>query len=417
MFRSGLIGLVFVCFATASVSAIEPTANWPRFRGPDGTGHSLVALPSEWTADDVAWQVDLPVVGHSSPIIWDDRIFLTGTTSKGDAVQRHVICVSRADGSVLWNQVAVTGPGEQLHKMNSWATPSCATDGQQVVAFFGDGGLHCYSIDGKPMWSRDLGSFPGDWGVGASPVIVNSMVIQNCDATGDSYLLAVDKTTGKDIWRTPRREKPKGGWSTPILIESGGSRQLVLNGEFGVEAYDLETGKPIWFCKSFNGRGTPTPVVGNGLVYVVNGKSGDVYAVKQDGKGDVTDSHMAWHTPRKGGRDLPSPILAGDALVVFGMAGIATGYDPINGKELWKQRLGGNFSGSPIVAGGLIYAAAEDGTVTVLKPGETAEIVSQNKCGVSSNEIVRTSLAAHNGQILLRSDKRLYCIGKSSTTK
>ena len=412
MSRYGLISFVCLSLLSHITFALEPTSNWPQFRGPEGDGRSSMTLPTTWSESDVAWQVDLPVGGHSSPIVWNDRIFLTGTTTKGDSVQRHVICVSRKDGRLLWDQVAATGQGEELHKMNSWATPSCVTDGQRVVAFFGDGGLHCYDIDGKPMWSRDLGQFPGTWGVGASPLIVGSTVIQNCDAEGNSYLLAVDKNTGKDVWSTPRREKPKGGWSTPMMIQLGDSQQLLLNGEFGIEAYDPFTGKPIWFCKGFNGRGTPMPVFGNGLVYVINGKAGDVYAVKPDGKGDVTDSEMVWHTPRKGGRDLPSPVLTDGAFVVIGMAGIATGYDPKDGAELWKQRLGGNFSGSPIVAGGLVYAVAEDGTVTVLKAEKSAEIVSQNECGVSQDEIVRSSLAAHDGQLLLRSDKRLYCIGK-----
>ncbi len=405
---------LFATLTISMASGLEPTSNWPQFRGPTGTGTSAESdLPTKWTPEDVAWQADLPVVGHSSPVIWEDRIFLTGTTSDGNRVSRHVVCLSRKDGSVQWNEVAATGNGEKLHKMNSWATPSCATDGQRVVAFFGDGGLHCFDVDGKKLWSRDLGSFPGSWGVGASPVIVGSMVIQNCDATGDSYLLAVDKNTGKDIWKTPRKSKPKGGWSTPILIETKAGNQLVVNGEFGVQAYDVKSGKPIWSCDSFNGRGTPVPAWGNGLLYVVNGKSGDVYAVKPGGKGNVTQSHMAWHTPRSGGRDLPSPVFTPEAVVAISMSGIATGYHPETGKELWKQRVGGNHSGSPMVAGGLVYAAAEDGTVSVIKAGSTsAEIISQNSVGVTSNEIVRSSLAPHNGQILLRSDKRLYCIGK-----
>ena len=415
--RSRICCLTLVCFLTVSSAvAFEPSSpesNWARFRGPAGTGISTeTSLPTKFSASDIAWQVDLPVQGHSSPIVWDDRIFLTGSTGRGANVSRRVVCLSRTDGSVIWSQQAATGQGESLHKMNSWATPSCVTDGKNVVAFFGDGGLHCYDIDGKKKWSRDLGSFPGNWGVGASPIILGDTVIQNCDATGRSYLLAVEIETGKDVWSTPRRDKPRGGWSTPILIESDGSKQLVLNGEFGVQAYNPESGKPIWFCKSFNGRGTPGPAWGNGLLYVVNGKSGDVYSIKPSGNGDVTNSHMAWHTPRGGGRDLPSPVLTADALVVIGMSGVATGYNPTTGGELWKKRLGGNFSGSPIVVGDLVYAAADDGTITVLRVGKDVEIVSQNSVGVSSDEIVRSSLAAHNGQLLLRSDKRLYCIGK-----
>ncbi|NND99830.1 MAG: PQQ-binding-like beta-propeller repeat protein [Pirellulaceae bacterium] len=412
MSRLSISGLCFSCLMTSLAWGLEPTGNWPRFRGPAGTGQFVATdLPTKWSAGDIAWQVDLPVVGHSSPIVWGDKIFLTGASAKGDVVSRHVICLDRRDGKLLWDQVAARGSGEDLHKMNSWATPSCVTDGQCVVAFFGDGGLHCFESDGTPRWSRQLGQFPGNWGVGASPILVGSMVVQNCDAAGESYLLAVDQQTGKDIWRTARREKPRGGWSTPILIDFDGAQQLVLNGEFGVESYDPQTGKTIWVCKGFNGRGTPVPTWGNGLIYAVNGKAGDVYAVKPSGQGDVTQSHMAWHTPRGGGRDLPSPVLTRESLVVVGMAGIATGYDPIDGKELWKKRLGGNFSGSPIVAGDLVYIAADNGVVTVLKAGKSIEVVAQNDIGVSSNEIVRSSLAVHNGQLLLRSDKKLYCIG------
>ena len=252
-------GVASCCLLFATIAmAAEPTGteNWPRFRGPLGTGESAATgLPTQWNSP--VWQVDLPVRGHSSPVVWGERIFLTGWTGEGDSVARHIVCLDRKSGQLLWNEQVASGGGEQLHKMNSWATPSCVTDGERVVAFFGSGGLHCYSSDGKPMWSRQLGDFPGSWGVGASPIIVDDMVIQNCDAQGDSYLLAVDKATGAEVWRTPRREKPRGGWSTPIVIDTDSGRELVLNGEFGVEAYEPKSGRALWFCKGFNGRGTP----------------------------------------------------------------------------------------------------------------------------------------------------------------
>ena len=396
--------------ATAADSA--ESAQWPRFRGPDGTGVSGEAnLPVNFDTKQVRWDVDLPMVGHSSPIVWENRVFLTGATQKDDSVHRHVVCLSRDDGAVQWNNVASVGKGESLHAMNSWATPSCATDGDCVVAFFGAGGLHCFDNDGKKRWSRDLGDFPGGWGVGASPIFVDHMVIQNCDAEGESFLIAVDKRTGLDVWRTPRESKPRGGWSTPIVVEVDGHRELILNGEFGVDAYDPKTGKPLWNCKGFNGRGTPAPAWGNGLLYLVNGKSGDVYAVKPGGKGDVTDSHMAWHTERRGGRDLPSPVLAGDCMVVIGMKGIVTGYDAHTGSELWKERLGGNFSGSPVSANGLVYALAEGGEILVLRPGKQFELVARNRFGADSDEIFRSSIAISNGELLVRSDRRLYCVG------
>jgi outer membrane protein assembly factor BamB len=317
--------------------------------------------------------------------------------------------LSRDTGKLLWNEVAAAGSGEAVHKMNSWATPSCATDGERVVAFFGAGGLHCYDNQGQRIWSRSLGSFPGRWGVGASPIFVDDLVIQNCDAEGESFLVAVDKRTGRDVWRTPRASKPRGGWSTPIIIEVDDHRELVLNGEFGLDAYDPETGRPLWNCRGFNGRGTPVPTWGHGLLYVVNGKSGDVYAVRPGGKGDVTDSHMAWHTERRGGRDLPSPILVDDCLVVISMTGIATAYDAHGGEELWKERLGGNFSGSPVASGGLVWALAENGEVLVIKPKDF-ELVAHNQFGAGDDEIFRSSIAISDGRLLIRSDRSLYCV-------
>ena len=401
--------LVLPLILSASANAVEPAKNhWSRFRGPEGTGVSdATTVPSQFSASSLVWQTDLPLVGHSSPVVWDDRIFLTGATMEGDSVRRHVVCIESKSGKVLWNQVASTGDGEKLHKMNSWATPSCATDGERVVAFFGAGGLHCYDKDGKHQWSRNLGSFPGIWGVGASPILLDGMVIQNCDAEGESSLVALDKKNGEIVWQTPRKPKPRGGWSTPIVIEVDGHRELILNGEFGVDAYDPGTGKPLWSCAGFNGRGTPAPVWGHGLLYLVNGKSGDVYAVKPGGQGDVTESHMAWHTKRTGGRDLPSPILVGDCLVVISMSGIATGYDAKSGQELWKERLGGNFSGSPIAAGGRVFALAENGEVVVMRPGKELEVVSRNSIGDHADEVFRSSLGLIENDLLIRSDRRL----------
>ena len=196
------------------------------------------------------------------------------------------------------------------------------------------------------------------------------------------------------------------------MIDVGGHRELVLNGEFGVDAYDPESGRPLWNCTGFNGRGTPVPAVGDDLLYVVNGKSGDVYAVRPGGKGDVTRSRMVWHTTRRGGRDLPSPVLVNGCVLVIGMSGVATGYDADHGTELWKERLGGNFSGSPVSAGDLAYALAENGEVAVIRPGKQFELVSRNSFAQGGDEVFRSSIAVSQGQLLIRSDRRLYCIGK-----
>ena len=170
--------------------------------------------------------------------------FSTGAAGKGDAVERHVVCVDATSGEILWDRTAAVVSGEALQNMNSWATPSCVTDGERVVAFFGAGGLHCFDNPGEKLWSKDLGTFPGGWGVGASPIIYKDLLIQNCDAEGASYLVGLDRKTGDEVWRTAREAKPRGGWSTPIVIDVDGHQELILNGEFGVAAYDPDSGNP-----------------------------------------------------------------------------------------------------------------------------------------------------------------------------
>lgn len=399
----------FILVAASSTRAQAET-RWPRWRGPRGDGHSAeTALPVTWDNDDVAWKVPLPGVGESSPIIWLDRIFLTAAEEGGS--RRSVLCLDRHDGRLVWKQtVNYSGPREELHKMNTFASPTCVTDGEVVVAFFGRAGLHAWSLDGKPLWSKDLGMFEGPWGVGASPVLVGDLVIQNGDSDRDAFLEAFDKQTGKSVWRVPRADHR--GWSTPVLLEVAGRKELILNGHEGVAAYDPATGQALWSCRGFNGRGEPTATPGEKLVYLVNGLPGDVYAVRPGGKGDVTSSHMAWHTPRKAGRDLPSPIVIGKHVMVVSLAGMAVCYDAENGHSLWQERLGGNFSASPIAAAGLAYFLSEDGSVVVVEPGPRLKQIARNQIAVEGDEVFRASLAPCEGQLFLRSDRALYCIGR-----
>jgi outer membrane protein assembly factor BamB len=280
------------------------------------------------------------------------------------------------------------------------------------VAFFGRGGLHCYDVDGEHIWSRDLGDFPGPWGTGASPIIVDRMVIQNCDAEGPSSLLAVDIATGKTIWQTDRGTRPRGGWNTPILINAGTHKELIVNGEYGVRGYDPDSGKELWFCKSAKGRGTPIPAFADGKLYVISGLPGDIYAVRTGGNGDVSDSKVVWRTPRRGGRDIPSPILVGDHLLVANMMGIGSCYDANDGTQLWQARLEGNYSASPIVVRGLVYLQNEAGETLVIKPGDALEIVARNDIGAGDDEIFRSTMVPSEGQLFFRSNNTVYCVGK-----
>lgn len=387
----------------------QADTRWPRWRGPQGDGQSSeTQLPVEWSEGDIAWKTELPGRGQSSPIVWDERIFLTSASE--DGLKRSVLCVDRTSGKLAWEHpIDFKGSPEPLHKMNTWATPSCVTDGEVVIAFFGRAGLHAFSVEGQPLWSKDLGLFENPWGVAARPVLVGDLVIQNGDADVDAFIAAFDKRTGAEVWRQPRPNNR--GWSTPVLIEANGRQELVLNGHTGVTAYDPASGKQLWFCKSFNGRGEPTATPAGGLVYLVNGLAGDVYAVKPGGEGDVTGSGMAWHTPRKVGRDLPSPIVIGDYVIVAGLQGVAVCYDAKHGAVVWQDRLGGNYSASPIAANGLAYFLSEDGTTVVLEPGPAMKVVARNKFAVAGDEIFRASPAVCEGQLLLRSDRALYCVG------
>lgn len=384
--------------------------NWHRFRGPTGMGVAEGEAPVRWSQSSVVWKTELPGQGQSSAVNWGPKLFVTAASEEGNI--RTLLCLDKDNGKVLWRRDVSSGRKESQHKMNSWATPSAVTDGERVVAFFGPAGIHCYDMEGEKLWSRDLGQFPGDWGVAASPVIEGEQVIQNCDAIGPSRLVSLDKKTGETLWETKRDDKPRGGWSTPILIKAKGGPQLVLNGEFGAKGYDLAKGKELWFCKSFNGRGSPVPFHAHGLVYVVNGKPGDLYVVNPNGAtGDVTKTHMAWHAKRAGGRDLPSPVVVGGYVLVTAMSGVTTCYDAKSGKTHWVDRLEGAFSGSPLVANGLYYVQSEAGMTYVVRPNaKELDLVSRNEVGTQSGEIFRATLAPIDGKIYTRSQSLLYCL-------
>jgi outer membrane protein assembly factor BamB len=302
--------------------------------------------------------------------------------------------------------------------MNTWATPSCVTDGERVIAFFGVGGLHCFNLDGNPQWSCNLGSFPGPWGVAASPIIEGNLVIQNCDAEGACAVTAVDKTTGKVVWTTERRSVDRGGWSTPIVIEAAGRREVVINGQFGVNAYDPATGKDLWFCQGFAGRGEPVPAFAHGLLYVVNGLAGNTYTIRPGGSGDVTATHRVWNARRTGGRDQPSPAVVGDFVLISSMSGVLTTYDAKSGQIHFTDRLGSAIAATPLTANGLVYFLLENGETVVVKPGRTLEVIARNSLGAAANEIFRASLAPIQGQLFTRSHQIVHSIaGDAGTTR
>ena len=363
----------------------------------------------------MAWQVDLPGdEGQSSPVIWGDRIFLTSSDKRG--AERLVYCLSRKNGELLWKHTVWKGDPEDTHKMNGWASSSCTTDGNMVYAFFGKGGLHAFTVEGKPAWSKDLGSFEGPWGTAACPIIVGNLLIQNCDADVNARMIAFDKTTGKEVWTADRHEYR--GWSTPLLLDVQGKngqahQELVINGHTGARGYDPKSGKELWSAEVGRGRGTPTvtPDADGKNVFVIPGRSpGVLYSVGLGGTGKVNDSHLNWVKNRGGGRDLSSPVVIGDYVMAITMNGILFCNDAKTGEELWKARIGGNFSASPVAWRGHAFFVSETGETVVIKPGKSANIVSRNVVPTTREEIVRASLTPTRGQVFLRSTKVLYCI-------
>jgi outer membrane protein assembly factor BamB len=352
------------------------------------------------------WKTPLKGSGQSSPVIWGDRIFLTTALENGK--QRVVFCCGRKSGKVLWEHVAWTGDPEPSHKMNGWASATCATDGEVVVAFFGKGGLHGYTVDGKHLWTRDLGTFAGPWGTAACPVIFGELVIQNGDSDQDAFIEAFDRKSGKTVWR--RKRPDHRGWSTPILIQRGVQSELVLNGHEGVTAYNPLDGTELWFTKNSTGRGEPTVTPGPEFLYVVCGLAGEMYAARPGEPS--TQPQVAWSAPRRSGRDLPSPIVVGGYVIVCSLNGIVTCYDASSGSEVWKERLEGQFSSSPIAAGGLAYFQNEAGETSVIEPGPTFKVVSRNKLSTDSNELFRASLTPLDGRMYIRSNQFLYCVGQ-----
>ncbi len=384
--------------------------NWTRWRGNQADGHTAEqGLPQRWSNETITWKTPLVGRGQSSPTIWGERIFLTSAIDQGR--QRVVLCVDRISGAVVWQQVAWKGTPEPSHVLNGWASSTCCTDGKHVYAFFGrGGGLHCYTLAGKHVWSHGLGRFEGPWGTAASPLLVGNLVIQNCDADKDACIVALDKESGSEVWKTRRADHR--GWSSPILVRTSARDEVVVNGHLGVSAYAPESGQLLWSCAGNAGRGSPTVTPAGDFLYVVNGLSGgEAICLRPGGTGDVTDSRRLWFRTRRT-RDLSSPIIVGDVMLVIELrSALLTAYNKRNGEEVWKIRIGGHASASPISYDGLAIFITEAGDTFVIDPRADGKVIAKNSLRGESDEIFRASITPSNGQLFIRSDQNLYCVG------
>ena len=434
MRRTVVLSLIALC--TSPLAA----ENWPQWRGPGGQGISRETnLPSAWTPEkNVAWKVEVPGRGHSAPVVWNDHVFIT-TAIEGEPVsgakavehidsgkpflhpdsvgadRKHTYKVLAYDGRtgrLLWERTAWEGvPFDNRHRKSSFASPSVATDGALVFAYFGSEGVYAYDVNGKPVWNASVGKIKTlGLGAASSPVIHGGLVILQCDDDDgkDSAIVALDAKTGRERWRTKRPVQVS--WSTPVLVP-GPRAELVTNGAEWVIAYDPSTGKELWRTKGVQSNAIHTPVVASDIVIVSAGfPAKRTIAIRPGGSGDVTGTGQILWTYEKGTAYVVSPILYDGLLYLVSDRGVITALDARTGEvryEGGRVPVPATFMGSPIAADGRILMTSEDGETFVIKAGPKHEVIATNSVG----EPVYTTPAISNGRIYIRGEKHLFAIG------
>jgi len=388
--------------------------DWPQWRGPRGDGTSIESnIPVRWSAkENVRWETTIPGKGHSSPVIWGDRIFLT-TCLEGDE-ERVLLCLDRVSGKILWQNQVLKSPLEKKHNLNSYASATPATDGKHVwVAFFQKPQIEliCYDFDGKEVWRKSPGEFHSVHGFCSSPVLYKDLVILNCDQdSASACIVAYDRASGQEKWRTERPNRTRS-YCTPIIRTLAGREQLLISGSKSVASYDPNSGKQLWLIDGPTEQFVASLVETDGIVFCTCGfPTLHLIGINPDGFGNVTNTHVLWHDHR-GASYVPSPIAAGNWFFVVSDGGVATCWEAKTGNLLWKQRLGAHHSASPVSAGGNLYFPADNGDMFVLKAGPTYDLVSQN----SIDEECHASPAISQGELFIRSLHNLYCISGTAT--
>ena len=346
----------------------------------------------------------VPGDGNSSPIVWGERIFLTSATS--DGAKRFLHCFDRGSGKLLWTvQAPEKTPEPGVRGKNGFASATPVTDGERVIAFLGSCGLVCCDFESQLLWHYDKLQFKTTHGTGSSPLLYRDSVIFVHDQNQtESVFVALDKRTGKLLWKQPR---PKAmTWSTPVVVRVGDHDELVFAGAETVKGYDPATGQELWSLNGPTIEVVPTIVVGPDMLYSASGRNGPTLALRPGGKGDVTDSHLVWRAVR-GGPHVPSPMLLGGRLYTVNDTGVAQCLDAKTGKLLWHERIDDLFSASPVEAGGLLYFPAESGITYVLRAGDKFDLVATNDLGAG----ILASPAVVEGRIFLRTQDELVCIG------
>ncbi len=431
---AGLLALIFT-----NATSAKSGANWPQWRGPDGLGISTEKnLPTQWSANkNIKWKTPIEGRGHSSPIVWGNRVFVTtaveGPVVPGAKAVKHmlddkeflhpdsigadrkhmfkVIALDRSTGKVVWEQTAFEGtPYDNRHRKSSYAASTPLTDGKHVYAFFGAEGLYAYDMKGKLAWKADLGKLGTvGMGTGTSPILYENLVVVQCDEENGeaSFIVALDKKTGKEVWKTPR--KVQVSWATPLLVRTSKRAELITVGTETIISYHPSTGKELWRHKGVQSNAIPSPVANSQTVFIVAGYPAKIaMAIPLGGSGDLGDT-VNWKY-EKGTAYVPSPILYGDHLYLTTDRGILTCLDARTGElkyEGGRVPIPATFTASPVAFGDNILLTSEDGDTFLVKAGARHEILGSNSVG----EPVYASPAIADRYIFIRGEKNLYCIG------
>lgn len=405
--------LLVLVVASCSMPLGVHAENWPQWRGPRGDGSAdEPQLPTTWSATgNIQWKVKVPASGHASPIVWNQHVFVVGANL--DQTARTLTALDRQTGNVLWQKDVLKAPLEKIHKLNSHASSTPATDGKRVyVSFLNEKKMHvtAYDFDGKEAWSVEPGVFSSVHGYCSSPVLFEHLVIVNGDHDGDAYLVALDRETGETVWKTPRENRTRS-YCTPIIREIAGRTQMLLSGSLCVASYDPRTGKRHWIIDGPTEQFVASPVYHNGLLYITGGfPEKHILAINPTGEGNVTKTNIVWHHLRSGVSYVPSPVATGDYFLVASDEGVGTCFEAKTGKIAWQERLAGHYSGSLLTANGLVYFISDDGVTKVVKPGPKLDVVATNELG----DACYASPAASDGQLFIRGDGFLWCIGKKN---
>jgi len=376
-------GAAWVGTALLVVVGSVGAEEWPGWRGPRGDGTSReTGIPVRWSqTENVRWKVPVPGKGHSSPVVWGDRVFLT-TCREGEQ-KRELLCFDRRDGKLLWERVVLTAKLEPKHQLNSYASSTPATDGKHVwVTFLAYPELQiaCYDFDGNLVWRRSPGKFYSVHGFCSPPVLYKDLVIINGDQDAEAYIVALDKETGAERWRIDRPNRTRS-YTPPVIFDAAGKKQMVLSGSLCVTSYDPDTGKPFWIVDGPTEQFVASLVYTDGVFFLTYGypKLG-VMGIRPDGEGNVTQTHVLYNEAHGGGY-VPSPIAHGKHVFLVNDKEVATCREVRTGKVMWTQRLGRHHSASPVSAEGRLYFTDDDGQTFVIKAAPKFELVARNPLG------------------------------------